>query len=239
MFLSSLSLNPRSSLVRRDWHDCHQMHRTMMSAFDDAEGSGRAAFQVLFRRELDSAGLPKVLLQAIEEPDFNRLPGGYLSVGGVVTRSMDPLFDAIKPGAQFRFRITANPTRKIETGRDSGRPNGRRVPLRGEAAMAWLERKSHAHGFSLVDVSLVTGGKQIEAKSFDRFQGTKPLLASKIVVDTVTFEGLLEVSDPVLLKACLEVGLGPGKAYGCGLLSLAPIRSSYDEKSTTTSTIEG
>jgi CRISPR system Cascade subunit CasE len=36
-----------------------------------------------------------------------------------------------------------------------------------------------------------------------------------------TFDGLLEVADADLLRRTLVSGLGPAKAYGCGLMTLA------------------
>ena len=36
-----------------------------------------------------------------------------------------------------------------------------------------------------------------------------------------TFEGVLEVSDPQALRHAVVNGIGRGKAYGCGLLTLA------------------
>lgn len=41
----------------------------------------------------------------------------------------------------------------------------------------------------------------------------------------VLFEGLLEVTDPDAFRAALEQGIGSGKAYGFGLLSIAPATS--------------
>ena len=38
----------------------------------------------------------------------------------------------------------------------------------------------------------------------------------------VAFEGRMQVVDSVLFHAALRAGIGSGKAYGYGLLSLAP-----------------
>ncbi|MFI1885379.1 type I-E CRISPR-associated protein Cas6/Cse3/CasE [Streptomyces jumonjinensis] len=40
---------------------------------------------------------------------------------------------------------------------------------------------------------------------------------------SATFEGCLRVTDPALFTARLLGGIGPSKAYGCGLLTLAPL----------------
>jgi CRISPR system Cascade subunit CasE len=44
----------------------------------------------------------------------------------------------------------------------------------------------------------------------------------QVKVVTVTFEGLLTITDPPALRRALIQGLGRGKAYGCGLMTLAP-----------------
>jgi len=39
-----------------------------------------------------------------------------------------------------------------------------------------------------------------------------------------TFEGILEVTDAEKFRQSLKQGIGTGKAYGFGLLSVAPVR---------------
>ncbi|MRH93418.1 type I-E CRISPR-associated protein Cas6/Cse3/CasE [Nocardia sp. SYP-A9097] len=46
-----------------------------------------------------------------------------------------------------------------------------------------------------------------------------------VVVHTATFEGQLEVTEVELFTQHLLQGIGPSKAYGCGLLTLAPLES--------------
>nr|WP_246421854.1 type I-E CRISPR-associated protein Cas6/Cse3/CasE [Nocardiopsis mwathae] len=40
----------------------------------------------------------------------------------------------------------------------------------------------------------------------------------------VSYDGRLIVTDPAAFTAALKEGIGRAKAYGCGLLSLAPDR---------------
>lgn len=46
----------------------------------------------------------------------------------------------------------------------------------------------------------------------------------RVIINSVTFEGRLEVTDAEAFTHHLLSGIGPAKAYGCGLLTLAPIR---------------
>jgi CRISPR system Cascade subunit CasE len=44
-----------------------------------------------------------------------------------------------------------------------------------------------------------------------------------VTLTRATFEGQLVVADPHALRKTLTAGLGSAKAYGCGLLTLAPV----------------
>ncbi|ATM24674.1 CRISPR-associated protein Cse3 (plasmid) [Streptomyces alboflavus] len=46
-----------------------------------------------------------------------------------------------------------------------------------------------------------------------------------MTIRAVTYTGNLTVTDPHVLAQTLTHGLGPGKSYGCGLLTLAPART--------------
>lgn len=45
-----------------------------------------------------------------------------------------------------------------------------------------------------------------------------------VTLVTATFESQLRVTDPGALRHTLTHGIGPAKGYGCGLLTLAPLR---------------
>ncbi|MEV6730759.1 type I-E CRISPR-associated protein Cas6/Cse3/CasE [Streptomyces sp. NPDC051364] len=44
---------------------------------------------------------------------------------------------------------------------------------------------------------------------------------NQVTITMATYAGTLRVTDPVALARALITGIGPGKAYGCGLLTLA------------------
>lgn len=108
-----------------------------------------------------------------------------------------------------------NPSRKVDTksGPDGRRRNGRRVPLRGpEEQIDWLARKGAQCGFALLQATIAASGaaELVKSSSTGRtFQG-------------VLFEGRLVVQDPQRFQEVLTTGIGPGKAFGFGLLSVGP-----------------
>jgi CRISPR system Cascade subunit CasE len=48
--------------------------------------------------------------------------------------------------------------------------------------------------------------------------------ARRVTLVTVTYEGRLRVVDPAPLRRTLVRGVGHARAYGCGLMTLAPAR---------------
>ena len=78
---------------------------------------------------------------------------------------------------------------------------------------------------------LVAGLAPVRLDRDDKVQGWRPAGASptgshaprsRLTFEGVTFEGVLEVTDPERFAATVRSGIGPAKAYGYGLLSLAP-----------------
>jgi CRISPR system Cascade subunit CasE len=237
MYLSRIALNPRSRAVRRDLADCHQMHRTIMSVFPQSPGtSPRSALKVLYRIESGPrGGAPWVLVQSAVEPQWSRLPAGYLDdgTGGCPNQEVKAItasYGRLHPGMRLRFRLLANPTRKVDTrsGPNGQRRHGRRVELRGDQAhLDWLTRKGERHGFELTRVQAAPSVLNALASSGQKMVGqrTEAGRGPHVTVATVLFEGELRITDVDAFRQGLCEGIGPGKAYGCGLLSIGPVRS--------------
>jgi CRISPR system Cascade subunit CasE len=234
MYLSRLQLNPRNRAVWRDLADCQAMHRTVMSGFLSTQlpGDVRAALGVLHRVEVNPRnGAVTLLVQSKEMPDWSRLDGYLLeSPGGnenPACKQVDHLYEAIAPGTVLAFRLRANPTRKIDTksGPDGTVRNGRRVELnREEDQQEWLRRKGEQGGFRLLAARALPDVPNVLAMPGQKVMGERRSgERGRVTFGSVLFEGELIVSDAVAFRRTLEVGIGSGKAYGFGLLSVAPI----------------
>lgn len=239
MYLSKLSINVYSREFRRDHADIRQMHRTVMSGYPDLadkEVPARRAQGVLWRLDGVRGGFIQYV-QSNVEPDWSRLPAGYLS-GPAQVRSLQPVLDAIAPGRRFAFRLVANPTRAIprrdqdkQEQEDDTEPKRRtqnmKVALRDPIKQVdWLIRKGGQHGF----VIPATGAGQPDVTTSpcpDMIgQKEKPKNnKDRITVVPVRFEGFLVVTDAAAFADAVRNGIGRGKAYGCGLISLAPART--------------
>lgn len=242
MYLSLLHLNPRDRAVRRDLADCRAMHRTLMRAFPSVPaGSTKKArdhFDVLYRVEGGQRGEMHVLVQSAERPVWDNLRdwwGNEYRLEDDEPKALTAFHARITTGQPLLFRMRANPTRKIDTKTrpDGKKSNGQRVPLRTEDdCIAWLRRKGSAEsgngqgGFDLLMVETVSGVADVRATE-DRVvgdwhgEGAQPW---RLVFDSVLFEGRLRVTDADLFRETLRQGIGPGKAFGFGLLSVMPQR---------------
>lgn len=222
MFLTLMRLNPASADVQRDLRDPQALHRTIMRAFPsviDPELEARAYWGVLHRLEFERrSGRILLYVQSRVAPDWSFLPAGYLVDDGMANpavKSVQRAYENVSAGSVLRFRLRANPTRKIDTksGPNGEKRNGRRVPLSGpDAQLAWLARKAEMHGFELLQANVVATGASELVRSYSTgrtFQG-------------VLYEGRLVVRDSNRFREALERGIGPGKAYGYGLLSVGP-----------------
>lgn len=210
----------------RDISNPLTMHKRTMSLFPmlaDSDNDARNRLGVLYRLESDrSTGQITLLLQSAVQPDFEALESGYLvgTADNPCCKPFDDFLERIELGASMVFRLRANATRKIMTKSDTNgqKHNGKRVPLASEEALyAWLKRKSSAAGFEVLSVRLIAEGVSGSSGS------VRPVNSARF--DSCLFEGLLKVIDVTQLRNAIRAGIGPAKAYGFGLLSVAPVRS--------------
>ncbi|MGW5739646.1 type I-E CRISPR-associated protein Cas6/Cse3/CasE [Streptomyces sp. NPDC055261] len=93
------------------------------------------------------------------------------------------------------------------------------VALSGNAAVEWWERQSTAAGLEPL---------HINARPLATVRGRRgpkdPAAKQRIQLARTQFDGTARVLDTDLLREKIAAGIGRGKAYGCGLLTLAPVR---------------
>jgi CRISPR system Cascade subunit CasE len=226
MWLSRLILDPRSRAVRRDLSDCHQLHRTLLGAFPSVQvPEPRREIGLLHRLEQDRIGNPVLLVQSLLEPNWSNLPADYCSRGRADEnpglKAMGHILDAVRTGSRFRFRLVANPTRRITRDNVHGRASSARVELRTEQEWyGWMLRQADAHGFGLEDLSTAPGLQNLIGVNAGRLQGKRN--GESVTLFAIQFDGVLEVANAELFRVAIRSGIGPGKSYGCGLITIAP-----------------
>lgn len=226
IYLSWLRLDPRHYLVQRALADCHALHQQLMTALPTgASDRARAEYGVLYRIDVDRASeIPTILVQTAVRPDWNRIgASGLLREPAPEPKEIASAYEAITPGRRLRFRLRGNPTRRLKCGqRQCKHPKGCRVELLGEDEQrAWLTRKAEQGGFRVITVQL-RQGDALGAKQQGWRRGADA--KQKLTFATVLYDGILEVTDAERFREALRQGIGSGKAYGFGLLSVAPAR---------------
>ena len=217
MYLSRLQLNPTNRQVwRQHLHNPYNVHQMVMRGFSN--GVSREAAQVLHRLEVRD-DLPMLLVQSAIKPDWSGLDPAYLVAPDPFDPWPNPAVRSLNLPLQINqplsFRLIANPT--IKKGRwddEAGKTlNSNRVPLLHENEQrGWLNKRAELSGFKVLDVAISQGQSQKMWKA----RGAKPM-----TLYTVQFDGYLQVIDPAAMIAAVQNGIGPAKAFGCGLLSLA------------------
>ncbi|MFI8927416.1 type I-E CRISPR-associated protein Cas6/Cse3/CasE [Streptomyces sp. NPDC053474] len=145
---------------------------------------------------------------------------------------------------------TAAQRRRIAAEQDPARRRGFRMAHRTAAEqLRWFLRRIDRWGFTVpasrtdppavglepVGAATSTGSgrevaqidsapREVRITARHRRTFTKNGRGPKVIVNSVTFEGHLQVTNAESLTHHLLNGIGPAKAYGCGLLTLGPIR---------------
>jgi len=202
MFLSRVELPWESA------RNPYDLHRNVWRLFPGEEREPRASGEAerqgfLFRVEHNPTGRPaRLLVQSRRPPE---VAAGIALVG---TRQFSPRPVA---GQRLAFLLTANPIKTIADTQREAKPGKQsekcRVPLiKEDEQRAWLVRK--------LSVGAVVETADVLPHPPTYFR--KGNRGGKLV--TCTFEGILRVRDPGALALLLENGIGPAKAFGCGLL---------------------
>ena len=201
--LTSIQLNLAHPEVQRDLADCHNMHRRTMRLFQHVNNT-RDTNEVLY--VIDRIGTQWQLeIQALAYADVTSLPAGYALPPIRQRDDLDAQIEQLQPGGVYRFRLTANVTKKsIHI--------ARRVSLTERAdQIEWLVRKAETAGFTVHQSDLsITPEPMI--------MGIHP--KGTLRYDVVRFAGTLTVTDSALLRQTVVSGIGAAKAYGCGMLRI-------------------
>ena len=242
LFLTRIELNPDSPDARRDVANPQELHRTLSRAFPAIKErdiypvnhptTPRKGYNLLHRVEYDRrAGTTVLLVQSGIAPKWDSLGNGYAKK--IESKTLHERYSAIENGMQMIFRLHANPSKRVARSDSSAdakyldKEKRRRVDIRDrQGRIAWLERKGRECGFEILrlDVKEPVPLPGSAARGSVKFRRDRD--SDQITIGSVLFEGILRVTDAESLRVALTFGVGPGKAYGFGLLSVAPIRRS-------------
>ena len=216
MYLTHMPLNPDRRSTRELLSSPQRVHAAVLSAFlPGTSNRGRTLWRLDTpeRHQLDLYVVSPVApsLEAMADQ------AGWPSQATWRTADYTPFLAALDTSQRWVFRLRANPVKSIRP--DAG-GRGNRVALTDERAQGeWLFTRAARHGFEVVPGEHGPNLRVVERRT-ERFRRRG---VHDVTLSTATFEGVLEVRDPELLRAALTLGIGSAKGYGCGLMTLAPV----------------
>lgn len=233
-YLSSISLNPLRTGTQSLLRSPQKMHAAVLGGLAVQPVEHRA----LWRLEKRAHKL-ELLVLTKTRPSWEHIieQAGWPGADGGVARIADyePLLALVMQGREFRFRVKANAVSSLRAPQKL--TNAQAASLEGgearrgfrvghrttSAQLAWFVRRASddpSWGFTVGDPT----EPNVQIVERERLAFRKPVGGNLVTLDTAVFEGRLRVTDSSRFRDVVTNGLGKGKAYGCGLLTLAGLR---------------
>jgi CRISPR system Cascade subunit CasE len=241
MYLTRFRINTARSGARRLLGSPHHMHGAVNMAFPDAPPRNGEGPRVLWRVDPAASARADLFIVSPDRPDLTHLveQAGWphLDQPGWTTFAYKEFLDRLTAGSTWAFRLTANPVHYIRKESDAaGTETKRTAHITPRHQIGWLLARQERAGFEIVrtppEQQLTEHGHEHQVIVHNR----TPLQFRKndqsrsprhdVRLTRVTFDGRLRITDIDAFRRTLTHGLGKGKAYGCGLMTLAPARAS-------------
>lgn len=206
MYMTKLVLDGHSRLTTAYLANPERLHGAIESAFP-GERQRR-----LWRVEEDQKDAV-VLIVSEDIPDFSHLLTQYRTTMPMwETRDYDAFLAQLQAGQQWRFRLCANPVHMV---RNHPSQRGKvYAHVTVEQQEEWLYDRQEALGITLKKEEF-----RVVHSQWKVF--TKGSKRHRVRLKTAVYEGILTIADPDRFREALIQGIGRGKAYGCGLLTIA------------------
>jgi CRISPR system Cascade subunit CasE len=235
MYLTRFRLNTGRPRARRLLGSPHLMHGAVNLAFPEPPPRGGQGPRVLWRVDMNAEGRADLYVVSPQRPDLTHLveQAGWpaLDTPGWTTFDYGGFLERLAVGDTWAFRLTANPVHYVRRPQDPpDAPTKRTAHVTPRHQLAWLLKQEERAGFEIVrkppERRLTERGDECEVLVRDvmplRFKkGAKS--GEPVRFTRVTFDGWLRVTDLAAFRRTLTHGLGKAKAYGCGLMTLAPV----------------
>ena len=137
------------------------------------------------------------------------------------TKDYKKLLDKVENDTIWRFRLVANPTKSVidEKG-NRGSVHAHNTPFYQKK---WLIERCEKNGFMVTEEQFSV----MESKWYEFYKGSDK--RKRVTLLSVTYEGILSVMDSEKFKRTLIEGIGRGKAYGMGMLTVAKVGDEKNE----------
>lgn len=245
MYLTQFPINTTRRESRSMLSNPYQMHAAIAGSFSQIE-KAQADGRVLWRVDRNKDGSVHLYIVSPTQPSLVGLDeqiGWPDLMPQWKTREYDMFLAKIASGEKYTFRLVANPVISRRALTDI---NGRskRIPhlttlqqaswligeeaYKGEGLSAPREASSIEEsraarcGFQIAE-DLATKTPLLVVSESRKAEFRKGLSKTRISLATARFDGVLEVTDANRLRHALTHGIGHGKAFGCGLITIAPL----------------
>lgn len=221
MFLTRFIIDPTRRGARKLLASPQAMHAAVRGAFAAPEDHQRPDARTLWRLDTAAAGTVQLYIVSPGQPDLTHMvaQAGHHTTEAWQTRAYEGLLASLEPGQRWAFRLTANPTRSGRKTADS-KDTQRFGHLRPEQQTQWLIDRSARCGFTVATQQDNEPNVALHHRQTQTFRRG----AGAVTITTVTYDGVLDIADADAFRNALTQGIGHAKAYGCGLLTIAPAR---------------
>lgn len=190
MYITQIKLDLRNHLIFKKLRSLDDYHAYIESAFPAEQLLG------VRKRHLWRLDGQTFLLVSEDEPDKEILS----RYGNATTKDYSTFINNVNTQRPYRFKLVANPLQS--------NIKDRRIPCHGnKQRLEWLEKQGTRYGFKVIQAQVV-GYKENRIRKHG------------FTVKSVTFEGILQVTDTKKFSQALAQGIGREKAYGCGLMTI-------------------
>jgi CRISPR system Cascade subunit CasE len=197
-----------ATAARLGLRDCYDWHQAAWKAFPGRDGQRR---EFLTRLDQRPEGFRLLIVSPVPPVRPEWCPADAESW------KTKPIPETYFSRRRYAFQLCANPTKKVSKERSDGSltKNGKRVPLgKREELTEWIRRKGELGGFCVDEATLRTFSR---GREYFQKGGLTGLHSA------VEFQGVLAVTDPAKFHESFTHGIGSAKAFGFGLLVIAPI----------------
>lgn len=202
MYLSKVELRLSNPGIRAAMRDYQKMHQLVNGFFN----VGRKEAEILYRVRARGNTIDLYLYSAVPV-DQTRILRDMRLIG---QRDVTSWLESMGKGDLFEFQIATAPFKKVSSG--SLKNSQRRSLKTQDERLAWLVRKAKQGGFHIISVD-ERPAEQLTVIHQEEKGG-------KMIMDPYCYTGILQIINADSFRSAMRQGVGPGKAYGLGMIML-------------------
>lgn len=155
-----------------------------------------------------------MLIMSKDEPELTNFCKQFSNKTEWETRDYDQLIERLENENVWRFRLTANPTKSVKAKGDKRGKVTAHITVQHQKN--WLIEKGKTCGFEVLTDSFDV----VQSKWYRFYKHGN----NYVTLLSVIYEGVLKVTDKEAFKSALISGIGRGKAYGMGMMTVISVK---------------